>query len=180
MRTLRHGENPTMRVAQSTVGFLLLSAAAALASEPCTEHCAIAVDHPDREYARAATARVVVRNLTSKRQRVSVMLDALVDGEWRETPLSPSSPDHPFKIVQLSTIEPGSELAASGSLLLTFPACAALKIIPHGGGGRDVLVPCSESTPPMSSQYRLHVFVFSPSGSLVEEVVSSPYRVLPQ
>jgi hypothetical protein len=143
------------------------------AGEPCKADCLVQFGALRGEYARKARVEVSLRNASANKLMVFVVLDQLIDGVWRETPFTVSDPDHGFKIVTLSPIEP------HGALVFSFPACASLKIISQGGGGRDVLVPCPDSAPSPPSLQRLHAYVVL-SGQSPHEVVSAPYRVLPK
>jgi len=130
------------------------------------------LQQPDAEYPRGAQIRVALRNSSAAEVRVYAVLDELIEGTWRETPLSPSDQDHPFKVARLSPIAPRAEL------VLSYPACAALKTIAQGGGGRDVLVPCPREKASPEHPFRVRVFV--EQGAKRQEVVSRPDRVLPE
>ena len=150
-----------------------LTAAVAVAAEPCVAGCLVEIQQPAAEYPRGATVQLAVRSKSSRQLSVYAVLDAQVDGVWRETPLTVSDPDHGFKAARLIPLKPGAEL------MLEYPACAALRVIPRGGGGRDVLIPCPMDTASPPHPVRLHVFVRD-EGDGRQEVVSAPYRVLPE
>lgn len=141
------------------------------AGEPCTTNCVVELEQPRGEYARGATIRLSVRNTSADTVNIVAVLDAFHEGEWRETPLTVSDKDHGFKVVRLSPVKPGA------AFLLAYPACATLKVVPKGAGGRDLLVPCPKDAPSPVQPFRVHVFVTGPR-DLRQELVSSPYRVL--
>src|SRR5262245_30154481 len=153
-------------------GWLVLNTAVAPAERLCADQCLVELQTPQTEYVRSATIQLNVRNVSTDKLQVVAVLDEFVDGGWRETPLTVSDQDHGFKVVRLSALNVGATLS------LSYPACSALKVVPQGGGGRDVLIQCPEGTPLPPQPVRLHVFVHR-SGKLVQEVVSSEYRIVP-
>jgi len=140
---------------------LLCMIALASASEPCTADCLVTLEQPHAEYARSASIRLSVRNTSPDSLNVSAVLDALVDGVWRATPLTVSDQDHGFKIVRLSPIKPGA------ALVLNYPACVSLKSVPRGGCGRGVLIPCPKNVSSPVQPFRRHVFVHGQCGGTV-------------
>ena len=139
----------------------------------CSTDCLVELEQPRAEYPPEATIRLAVRNTSAETISIVAVLDAFVDGEWRETPLTVSNQDHAFKVVRLSPVTPGA------AFVLSYPACSSLRVVSKGGGGRDVLTPCPKGVASPAHPMRLHVFVTG-KGNIREEVVSSAYRVRPE
>ncbi len=156
----------------TVLAWVSLSTPVVFGSEPCIHGCLMELEALQAEYSRFASVRCVVRNVSAETLNVVVVLDELVDGGWRETPLTVSDQDHGFKVVRFSPVTPGAQL------VFNYPACAMVELVPRGDGGRDILVSCPPNTPSPSSPFRLHVFVHK-DADLLQELVSSPYRVLP-
>ena len=153
--------------------WILSTGSVAPSGELCSTDCLVELEQPRAEYPRDATIRLAVRNTSADTISIVAVLDAFVAGEWRETPLTVSDQDHPYKAVRLSPVRPGA------AFVLTYPACASLKVVPKGGGGRDVLTRCPKDVASPAHPMRLHVFVTG-QGNIRQEVVSPAYRVRPE